>query len=313
MIKRIVGVALLCAMLLCMVLSVTSCGSATTVNKAIEKTRALDYWSADVYMDLDVGASYKGGNYLVTKEINSVKTDEGRLTKEVGKNYGETEEKVTYLDSEYAYLPSGEKQSIKEYSIYNTVYTDLIGFLLVELPDSFFEENKSGYTPANISENADKMQVSIDFKNATTDEQSQFNSVYASLLKSITTRVKAHLDCESCQKLKAECKNCTSTVVDCDECLKIRNECEICKVENLELEDCYLEIKVKDGYVVSTTVKFDAYLDAGENGEDVAICGKIQVNFNDIGKTIDVVLPSDAQEWKIFSYNKRPSLREFVK
>ncbi len=313
--KRIISVALLCAMLLCILLSTVSCGEEAKVNKAVEATRALENLSADVFLDLEVAAGYNSKHYKVTKEITSVTLENGeRLTQEIGKNYGSDKEgEVTYLDGKYAYLPSGMKQDMEEYKKYNTVYTTLINDLLVEIPEEMFEENDNDYKMARTEDYSGKLRVNVDFNNATVSEMLMFSDMYSELFASLLQRVKVYLDCENCQEMKAECRLCSAKTLDCGICQVKRSVCKSCVIENFEFEDCYLEMEIRDGYVTKALVKFDAYMDVGENGEDVAVCGKMELHVKNPEKEVSVTLPNGADTWELFTYGRRPSLKNLIK
>lgn len=315
MVKRIVGTILLCAMLLCVMLSAVSCAESSKVNNAIEKTRALEGFSADLYLDLDVTAGYRANHYRVVKEITSVLNPNGeRLTAVLGKNYGDGGEgEYTYIDGKYAYLPSGEKQALDEFAKYNTVYTDLINNLLVNMPNALFQEDKNGYEMAKTEEYASKMTVKVDFNNSTVSEMEHFRNMYSGLLSSIQERARAYADCVDCQKMKAECTACSSTVLDCDNCQVKRAECQRCLLENFEVENCSMELEIKDGYVSKVLVRFDTYMDLGEDGDDVAVCGKMELHINNPGEAVAVELPEGADKWTLFTHGRRPTLRDLIK
>lgn len=313
--RRIIGLALLCVMLLGIMLSAVSCGESTKISEAVDKTRGLDSISADVFIDLEIGAGYRAKQYKLTKEINSVELENGeRLTKETSKTYGfDDESEVTYLDGKYAYLPSGMKQELEEYAAYNTVYTSLINDLLVKIPESALEENDNGYKLAKSEEYAGKFRVSMDFNNATASEMEMFSDMYSSLFANLVKRVKIHLDCEACQKMKAECEKCGDGALDCLICEVKRSACKSCVVKNFEFEDCYMEMEIRDGYVTKAHVKFDAYMDVGEDGSDVSVCGKIELRVNNPGHEVSVTLPKDVNKWKTFTYDRRPILKDLLK
>jgi len=313
--KRIISIALLAVMLLGIALSCVSCGESSKVSKAVNATRELENYSADLFLDLDITAGYNAEHYKVTKEINSVILDNGeRLTQEISSNYGSSaESQITYLDGKYAYLPSGMKQNMEEYEKYNTVYTSLVENLLIDMPDSLFEEDDNDYKMAKCEEYSGKLYVSVDFNNSTVSEMETFLRMYSELFTSMAQRVKLYLDCESCQKMKTECRFCSAKVLDCAACEIKRSVCKSCTIENLEYEDCRMEIEIKDGYVTRTMLKFDAYMDVGEKKENVAICGKIELHMNDFEKDVLVTLPEGADKWTLFTYDRRPSLKDLIK
>lgn len=315
MVKRIFSAILLCAMLLCVMLSAVSCGEASKVNSAVEKTRELSDLSADLYLDLDVTAGHRAKHYKVVKEITSVLQSNGeRLSAEYSQSYedGATGE-YTYIDGKYAYLPSGEKQEIGEYGAYNTVYTDLVYNLLVNMPKGLFEEDKNGYEMAKTEEYASKMTIKVDFNNATVSEMDMFRGMYSGLLDSIIQRAYIYVDCEVCQERKTNCPACAVTALDCEACKVERDLCQRCVVENFEVEDCRIELELKDGYVSKALVEFDAYMDLGENGDDVAVCGKMELHINNPGEAVTVALPEGADKWELFAYTRRPILRDLLK
>lgn len=315
MVKRIIGAFLLCAMLLCIMLSTVSCGESSKVNNAVEKTRALESYSADLYLDLDVTAGYRANHYKVVKEITSVLQPNGeRLTMEFSKDYGSKGEgEYTYIDGKYAYLPSGEKHAIDEYRAYNTVYTDLINNLLVNMPKGLFVEDKNGYEMAKTEEYASKMTVKVNFNNSTVSEMDMFRSMYSGLLASIVERAYIYVDCVGCQARKASCLSCSATALDCASCKDARAICEKCVVENFEVEDCQVEFEIKGGYLTKAYVKFDAYMDLGEKGEDVAVCGKMELHINNPGEAVSVALPEGTDKWRAFAYTRRPTLKDLLK
>ena len=313
--RKIISTFLLCAMLFGIVFSLASCSEVTTISEAVRNTKGLEQLSADVFIDLDVEAGYNAKSYKITKDVSSVVLEDGeRVSSEYSQVYGSDKgDYYTYFDGEYAYLPSGLKMSLEEYSRYNTVYTSLVDDMVVKLPSKLFEEDNNGNKKAKCEENGGKLTVSVEFDHKSSSDMDTFSSIYDVFLANLVKRVKAHLDCEACMKMKAECGKCGAGAVDCSVCQAKRDMCQKCVVENFELEHCSLVMEIDDGYVTSSAVKFNAYLDAGETGENVSICGRIEIHVKNPGQAVTVYLPEGLEKWAVTAYDKRPTLKDFIK
>ena len=330
--KRVLSLLVICTMLLCMVLTISSCGDASRVNDAIESTRALKCLDADLLLDLRMEVndktligtdkngkaqyteSWDSRTYAIAQKILETTLEDGtKIAQEKGGWYGDEDMfKSTYFDSSFAYLPNGTKQAIGEYKKYNTYYADLVRALLADLPQELFVENEDGGKKISLEEAGGITYVSSSFDMENDEESGYFERIFSQMLSAISDRACEYMDWSLCHAGKVSCTVCGSQAADCEGCTQMRSSCKTCKLTDIEFfDDGRIEYKLENGYVTEAQMEFDMEISVGE--DKLYIDGRMKVIINNPGEELGIRFPNNYANYSLVAMPSRPTIAELLK
>lgn len=330
--KRILSLLLACAMLFGVMLTVSSCGDESRINKALEKSRTLDCLDAYLFLNLDVevndrestGKFDKNGNPEYTESwdsdeyqmeyriLEAILEDGGVMAEQKGGWLDdESYHYSTYFDTEYAYLPNKTKQALGEYKKYNAYYADIVRALMSELPSEIFVEDDDGNKMVRLEERSGITYITESFNVKNKEERLAFEAIFSDLLSIITTRASEYMECSLCRTGKKLCTVCGNKVEDCDDCATMRTACENCKISEIEfVGDCEIERKLENGYITESMIKFDLEINVGE--DRLYIDGSMKALINNPGSELGIKLPENYEKYPIVAVNTRPTILDIL-
>lgn len=331
--KRILSLALLCAMLLTIVLSCVSCGEESKIDKALRKSRELDFLDADLLLELDVEVndrektgkldgnnkpeyteSWDSRDYQMAFKILEATLESGEvLARETSNWYGDKEYSGgTYFDKDYAYLPNGTKQLISEYKKYNTYYADLVRALLGDLPSAIFVEDEDGNKMVKVEDISGITFISESFEMKDDEQLKAFEKITSPLLELIKSRVVEYMVCPACRDGKNSCAACGDKVEDCTECAAMRDKCATCQITDVEYYGKgKMERKLENGYATESLLEFKVEMSVGE--DEIYIEGKLKTVINNPGKEVGIKFPYEYTKYPLVAISKRPTIMELIK